>query len=121
MSSQPQAPRDLNQWAKRMVDLATGGSQGTDSNEGKNIAALDWTTASVFGTDASPHRAVVNVISTRRFFWRPSGLSAPFGSVLGATGLVLPKPRAAMLPDTPWATSHWRTDCARRSDRAWLY
>src|SRR5204862_1467284 len=34
-------------------------------------------------------------ISTRRFFCRPSGSSLPSGFVLGATGLVAPKPFVA--------------------------
>jgi hypothetical protein len=65
--------------------------------------------------------AVVKVISTRRFFCRPSGLSAPFGKVFGSTGFDRPQPRTAIPAVTPWLTNHWRTDCARRSDRAWLY
>ena len=34
----PKRPRDLNQWAKHMVDLATGDAQEPDPNEGKNVA-----------------------------------------------------------------------------------
>jgi hypothetical protein len=30
----PKRPRDLNQWAKRMVDLATGSAQEIDSDMG---------------------------------------------------------------------------------------
>jgi hypothetical protein len=37
----PKRPRDLNQWAKRMVDLATGAAQEPDPNEGKNTAAVE--------------------------------------------------------------------------------
>ena len=36
----PKRPRDLNQWAKRMVDLATGNAQEPDPNEGKDAAAV---------------------------------------------------------------------------------
>ena len=32
------------------------------------------------------------VISTLRFFWRPSGLSEPSGLLLGATGFLAPSP-----------------------------
>jgi hypothetical protein len=34
----PKRRRDLNQWAKRMVDLATGNAQERDPNEGKDAA-----------------------------------------------------------------------------------
>lgn len=37
----PKRPRDVNQWAKRMVDLATGSVQEPDPNEGKDAAAVD--------------------------------------------------------------------------------
>jgi hypothetical protein len=36
----PKRPRDLNQWAKRMVDLATGSAQEPDPYEGKNPEAV---------------------------------------------------------------------------------
>src|SRR6185437_2607329 len=38
------------------------------------------------------YEALVMVISTRRFFARPSGLSEPSGLALGATGLAAPHP-----------------------------
>jgi hypothetical protein len=41
MTKHPRRPRDLNQWAKRMVDLATGAAQELDPDEGKNAAAVD--------------------------------------------------------------------------------
>jgi hypothetical protein len=40
MPKHPKRPRDLNQWAKRMVDLATGSVQEPDPYEGKNVAAV---------------------------------------------------------------------------------
>jgi hypothetical protein len=38
----PKRPRDLNQWAKRMVDIATGAAHdhGLDDSAGKNPAAV---------------------------------------------------------------------------------
>jgi hypothetical protein len=36
----PPRPRDLNQWAKHMVDLATGNAQEPDPNEGKDAKAV---------------------------------------------------------------------------------
>ena len=33
-------PRDLNQWAKHMVDLATGSAQEHDPDKGKDVAAV---------------------------------------------------------------------------------
>jgi hypothetical protein len=39
-SPHPKRPRDLNQWAKRMVDLATGNAQEPDPNEGKDVAKV---------------------------------------------------------------------------------
>jgi hypothetical protein len=65
---------------------------------------------------AASHDFVI-VISTRRFFARPSGSSAPFGFVFGAIGFVLPHPRVcscgALVP--PLATSHCAIDAARFS------
>jgi hypothetical protein len=37
----PKRPRDLNQWAKHMVDLLTGSAQEPDSYEGKDAAAVN--------------------------------------------------------------------------------
>ena len=38
----PKRPRDLNQWAKRMVDLATGNASETLAGDsGKNAAAAE--------------------------------------------------------------------------------
>src|ERR1700688_4285482 len=64
---------------------------------------------------------VRTVISTRRFFWRPSGSSAPLGLVLGATGRLLPQPCVVIAAPTPCAASQLRTESARRSDSFWLY
>ena len=36
----PKRPRDLNQWAKHMVDLATGRAQEHDPDKGKDAAAV---------------------------------------------------------------------------------
>jgi hypothetical protein len=36
----PKRPRDLNQWAKHMVDLATGSAIERDPNAGKDAAAV---------------------------------------------------------------------------------
>ena len=63
----------------------------------------------------------LRVISTRRFFWRPSGSSAPLGFLFGATGLVSPKPWVVMGFETPCVTSQVFTESARRSDSVWLY
>jgi hypothetical protein len=41
MTRIPKRPRDLNQWAKRMVDLATGIAEDPDPNEGKDAAAVE--------------------------------------------------------------------------------
>ena len=35
----PKRPRDLNQWAKHMVDLATGSTKEHDPDAGKDAAA----------------------------------------------------------------------------------
>ncbi len=40
MSKHPKRPRDLNQWAKHMVDLATGRIREPDPNVGKDPAAV---------------------------------------------------------------------------------
>src|SRR5947207_1286234 len=64
---------------------------------------------------------VLTVISTLRFFCRPSGSSAPLGLVFGATGLVLPKPRAFIRVLMPFSASQRRIDSARRSESLWLY
>jgi hypothetical protein len=43
MSKDPKRPRDLNQWAKRMVDLATGEAddrEPTPEEQGKDPAAV---------------------------------------------------------------------------------
>jgi hypothetical protein len=40
-SPHPKRPRDLNQWAKHMVDLATGNAQEPDPNDGKDAAAVE--------------------------------------------------------------------------------
>ncbi len=37
----PKRPRDLNQWAKHMVDLATGAIQEANPDEGKDAAAVN--------------------------------------------------------------------------------
>jgi hypothetical protein len=36
----PKRPRDLNEWAKHMVDLATGAATESDPNKGKDAAAV---------------------------------------------------------------------------------
>jgi hypothetical protein len=36
----PKRPRDLNQWAKRMVDLATSSAHEPNANEGKAASKL---------------------------------------------------------------------------------
>jgi len=43
MSKEPKRPRDLNQWAKRMVDIATGEAddrEPTPEEQGKDPAAV---------------------------------------------------------------------------------
>jgi hypothetical protein len=37
----PKRPRDLNQWAKHMVDLVTGAAVEVDPNKGKDPAAVE--------------------------------------------------------------------------------
>jgi hypothetical protein len=37
----PKRPRDLNQWAKRMVDLATGAGEDGDPPPSKSPAAVE--------------------------------------------------------------------------------
>ena len=57
------------------------------------------------------------VISTRRFFWRPSGSSDPSGCVFGATGFFAPQPCVCMVVVfTPCFPNQVFTDAARRSD-----
>jgi hypothetical protein len=44
MTNTPKRPRDLNQWAKRMVDLATGDvsdREPTPEEQGKDPAAVE--------------------------------------------------------------------------------
>jgi len=66
------------------------------------------------------HRSMTT--STRRFFCRPSGLSAPSGFVFGATGRFFPYPWMAVLTGKDvWATSHACTARARCALRCWLY
>ena len=38
MTKPPKRPRDLNQWAKHMVDLATGEAQEPNPDQGKDAA-----------------------------------------------------------------------------------
>ena len=38
----PKRPRDINQWAKHMVDLATGEAQDPDPDAGKSPAAREF-------------------------------------------------------------------------------
>jgi hypothetical protein len=43
MEKHPKRPRDLNQWAKRMVDIATGDAsdrEPTPEEQGKDLAAV---------------------------------------------------------------------------------
>lgn len=40
MTKHPKRPRDLNQWAKHMVDLATGNAAEPDPDAGKDAAAV---------------------------------------------------------------------------------
>lgn len=40
MPKVPKRPRDLNQWAKRMVDIATGNGSEPDPDAGKNPQAI---------------------------------------------------------------------------------
>ena len=40
MTKHPKRPRDLNQWAKRMVDIATGQTQDDAPEAAKNPAAV---------------------------------------------------------------------------------
>ncbi len=40
MTKHPKRPRDLNQWAKHMVDLATGNATESNPHEGKDVAAV---------------------------------------------------------------------------------
>jgi hypothetical protein len=40
MTKRPKRPRDLNQWAKHMVDIATGQAQDKPIDEAKNPAAV---------------------------------------------------------------------------------
>lgn len=40
MPSKPKRPRDTNQLAKRIADLATGNAQDENPDEGKNPAAV---------------------------------------------------------------------------------
>src|SRR5437868_7065913 len=57
------------------------------------------------------------VISTRRFFWRPSGSSDPLGFLFGAIGFDAPNPSVRILPAAiPCPASQALTDAARRSD-----
>jgi hypothetical protein len=63
-----------------------------------------------------PHLQVFITISTRRFCWRPFGLSVPSGFEFSAIGRVLPKPFIGVAAGiNPWATSHDLTVCARCS------
>src|SRR6266404_246450 len=57
------------------------------------------------------------VISTRRFFCRPSGSSEPSGFLFGATGLAAPQPRVCIeFAGAPCFENQFLTDTARRSD-----
>jgi hypothetical protein len=40
MPKHPKRPRDLNQWAKHMVDIATGQAKDNSPSEAKNPAAV---------------------------------------------------------------------------------
>jgi hypothetical protein len=40
MTKHPKRPHDLNQWAKHMVDIATGQAQDKSPDEAKNPAAV---------------------------------------------------------------------------------
>src|SRR5262245_22839417 len=73
--------------------------------------------AVLFQGCAARSGAGLNTTSTRRFFWRPCGSSLPSAVVLGATGLVLPKPLIGVAAGTmPRPASHSRTVVARASE-----
>jgi hypothetical protein len=40
MAQRPKRPRDLNQWAKRMVDIATGEAKEAEPEADKDAAAV---------------------------------------------------------------------------------
>ena len=62
------------------------------------------------------------VISTRRFFCRPSGLSEPSGRVFSATGFSAPQPRVRMPASLmPFVTNQDLTEAARFSESFALY
>jgi hypothetical protein len=54
MTTQPKRPRDLNQWAKRMVDIATG--EATDRELTAEERGVD-PGASAMGKKGGPARA----------------------------------------------------------------
>src|SRR4029078_11404389 len=67
-------------------------------------------------SDATFERSSGNTIPPRRFCWRPAAVS------LLATGAVLPLPTVLICDaSTPRSNNAACTDCARRSDRPWLY
>jgi hypothetical protein len=51
MTQTPKRPRDLNEWAKRMVDIATGEASDHEpapEEQGKDPAASNWPSTGTF-------------------------------------------------------------------------
>src|SRR5439155_14285620 len=97
--------------ARRQLHIESFGVNGSgNKNQGKkNVRFHDY--------------PFVRMISTRRFFWRPSGSSLPSGLLFGATGCVSPNPLVLKwkLERPPFVRNQSRTEFARRSDNFMLY
>jgi hypothetical protein len=66
MTKYPNRPRDLNQWAKRMVDIATGAvsdREPTPEEQGKDPAAV---TRGALGGVKGGHVRAANLTKDRR-------------------------------------------------------
>jgi hypothetical protein len=70
-----------------------------------------------------PCHCLSTAITTRRFFWRPPGLSEPSGLAFGSIGRVEPKPLGVNLTllSPPRLSNQFFTASARRSESCWLY
>jgi hypothetical protein len=70
MSKTPNRPRDLNQWAKRMVDIATGGISENDSSTSVARAASGAKGGHVRATRMTPEQRAEGARLAAQARWR---------------------------------------------------
>jgi hypothetical protein len=73
----PKRPRDLNQWAKHMVDLASGAAHDPDPNESKNPAAVELVGGTVRPNALPVFRLIANSYLVGACTGRSAGFAPP--------------------------------------------